>query len=310
MKKSSRVAVTTLTLVTFLAPFLQAGTSSASQAGGTTPKEWKGRFSEGSVPLKEGTSLKISVRQDEVFFHTKKKGDYSAPLSEISGVLYDNVSHSRAIQSLKSSPLLWSGAGHGSESSLLAFHPLTGLLVYGILTATMFAVLVPFSSQDHFVHIVWVEDNEPHLLVAEMGKKDYRPFLEDLQTATGKGWTNLPAEREWLKTAIQQEKTNKVDLQLTRSARFQSRVLQPGPYQMVLLNRDQDLTLACLFSGPKVKLDRLALTAPVRVTEGTDSVEAPVVSYRDNGWKAELERIQVGTRTLDFPVHQGTPTNP
>ncbi len=257
---------------------------------GSTQQVWKGRFALGALPLEQGAALKIAVTQDQVLFESTGISAVTVPASAITGILYDHKAHNLAGRWLKGTKGVWTAAGT----------PL-GLIAAGLVIGTGAAVLAPFDVNHHFIHIVWIREDQPELLVIEAEGNQYVSLLDDLQRVSGTAWTSLPSERKQVRKDLKKAKKKKVEVYLNRSVWFATTKLPAGLYQTVFLQRKDDKGLMCFFRGTEVKQKTLMMTASVRLVSETNWLDSsPGVVYERQGELVSLVKILLPDRTFDF----------
>ena len=169
------------------------------------PQEWEVKY-DGTQAVKHGRKMKVTVGSREIFCRSDKGEIFSVPVSGVATIFYDNTVHNRSVEWIKS-------------EAWVSKHPMLSYLAFGVGVA----ILAPFYSEDHFVHITWTQNEIRKVAVFEIGKKDFRAFLDRLSAATGKEWRNLPEEREKLREELEREKDNKVSLHLEHTVQTAGR---------------------------------------------------------------------------------------
>jgi len=266
-------------------------TPAAPQQSSPMPQEWEVKYETGTEAVQHGRKMKVTVGSREIFCRSDKGEIFSVPVSGVVTIFYDNTVHSRSVAWMKS------GIVYG-------YDPLS-LLAVGVGAA----ILAPFRSKDHFVHITWTQNEIGNVAVFEIGKKHFRAFQDRLSAATGKEWRNLPEEREKLREELEREKDNKVSLHLEHTIQTTTRELKSGLYQLVLLERDKDRGELYFFPGKKVKLNKMVAVEPVGTIRESNPVTSAEAIYHREGDLLRIVEIRLPGITLR-PQTQTLPTTP
>ena len=227
-------------------------------------QEWEVKYETGTEAVKHGRKMKVTVGSSEIFCRSDKGEIFSVPVSGVATIFYDNTVHNRSVAWMKSGGD-WVGLYDGGLS----------LLAFGAGAA----ILAPFRSKDHFVHITWTQNEIGNVAVFEIGKKDFRAFQDRLSAATGKEWRNLPEEREKLREELEREKDNKVSLYLEQTVRTAGGELKSGLYQLVLLERGKDQGELYFFPGKEVALKKMVAVEPVGIIRESNPVTSAEAIY-------------------------------
>ncbi len=227
-------------------------------------QEWEVKYETGTEAVKHGRKMKVTVGSSEIFCRSDKGEIFSVPVSGVATIFYDNTVHNRSVAWMKSGGD-WVGLYDGGLS----------LLAFGAGAA----ILAPFRSKDHFVHITWTQNEIGNVAVFEIGKKDFRAFQDRLSAATGKEWRNLPEEREKLREELEREKDNKVSLYLEQTVRTAGGELKSGLYQLVLLERGKDQGELYFFPGKEVAFKKMVAVEPVGIIRESNPVTSAEAIY-------------------------------
>ncbi len=235
------------------------------------PQEWEVKYETGTEAVKHGRKMKVTVGSREIFCRSDKGEIFSVPVSGVATIFYDNTVHNRSVA--------WMKSGEWYTPYDPYFGHLPSLLAFGVGAA----ILAPFRSEDHFVHITWTQNEIGNVAVFEIGKKHFRAFQDRLSAATGKEWRNLPEEREKLREELEREKDNKVSLHLEHTVQTAGGELKSGLYQLVLLERGKDQGELYFFPGKKVKLNKIVAVEPVGIIRESNPVTSAEAIYHREG---------------------------
>lgn len=250
------------------------------------PQEWEVKYETGTEAVKHGRKMKVTVGSSEIFCRSDKGEIFSVPVSGVATIFYDNTVHNRSVEWIKS------GKWYIPYEPFLGFAP--SLLAVGIGAA----ILAPFRSEDHFVHITWTQNEIRNVAIFEIGKKHFRAFMDRLSAATGKEWRNLPEEREKLREELEREKDNKVSLQLEQTVQTAGGELKSGLYQLVLLERGKDQGELYFFPGKKVELKKLVAVEPVGIIRESNPVTSAEAIFHREGDLLRIVEIRLPGITL------------
>jgi hypothetical protein len=228
------------------------------------------KYEEGTKAVEKGKDLKVTVGNGNIVCSTKESEAFSIPIAAVIEVSYDVKVRRRLAEA---AAVAWASLGAA-------------------------AVLAVLKTKKHFVNILWEEDGAKKEVVFKVGKGEYKPFLAELRKATGKEWKNLPKEREMLKKEIEQEKKNTIALQLDRGVHIGAVDLNPGLYQLVLLNRGEGKGELCFFPGKKVEAKKIAAGALVEIVDQANQLKDAQAVYNASGQVATLAEIRTPTKTL------------
>ncbi len=163
----------------------------ADMVKGVPPgKQWHMKYSDGTEELEEGAKIKVKVDEEHIICTTQNGRGFSIPVAEVSEVSYEAVTQPRARQlyGIDEPPIVMCG-DIGCVPDLIA------IISRGL------------EYREHFVRIVWPKDaNENREAVFRVSKRDYRAFLAELHTVTGKPWKDRSGEREKLWEKQEQNK--------------------------------------------------------------------------------------------------------
>ena len=247
----------------------------------TTRGPWEVRFEIATrigVDLDEGTKLDLAVGSEEILF--SGEAGFLVPIAQVIEVTYDNTARSRMN--------LW---------EQLAGDIVTGGILWPFavgLHVVTYGVLSFFKAEDHYINVLWREDETIREIVFESGKNDYQPILQAIQSASGHEWKDLPAQRETLQRELESETKRSLSIELDRRVRFGQVLLSPGPYQLVILEREVDAGELYFFAGDKVEPKEVAHAVPVEVIRLAISATATEIVYGQMSGVASIDEIHVG----------------
>jgi len=203
--KVIRAQVVQALLVAVLSPPLPL----AAVRGGEVPqgKRWRVTYVEGPIvvphgknkkkkvrPLAPGSSLKIRVGPDGIVCERKKAVVLSVPLTAVTEVSYDAASH-------RVSSAVLAQLGPMASSGGACYPPQgCGAMVLGTLLVA--AASTPFKYTNHFVRITWEEQGEEKRVEFKVDKHDYKSFLAELGSATGREWKDSAQEKRDVHQAL------------------------------------------------------------------------------------------------------------
>ena len=164
-------------------------------------REWKAKYKMGTgleSVMKDNSKLKVTMDDQTILCQTKKGAGLLILIQPISEVSYDNVARRR----ISTGDLIRSAA---SDLFAIGFTgPETALLC-----GAKWALSSAFKRKNHFVNILWREQNDVKEAVFELGKNDYLSFLDQLQSVSGKEWKKLPQLRERVQQELEEKNTRK-----------------------------------------------------------------------------------------------------
>jgi hypothetical protein len=214
-------------------------------------KQWSVESVPGTEFGEKKLKIDLRISHQVVVARHKKLASTEIPVEAIVSVNYDETGHSkgRGMWNASTDPVL-----NDKDLDFIGMP-----LVFGA------ALAAPFKTREHYIHILWQKDAESQEISFQAGKGDYKNILAELQTVTGKPWHDLPSERQKLREELDKAKEHKVGLEVDRPALVNGAELKPGPYQLVLLEREESQGEAYFFAGSQVHLDHVAAQALVQV---------------------------------------------
>jgi len=265
-------------LVRCLAIWLAASLLSPSLAWSQKPSStsegtvWPMKYEVGDFSIKQGTGMQVTVGSATIVCQPDEGRAFAIPAAGVKEITYDVKIRRRL-----------------AEAAAVA-----------ILSLGATAVFAALKTKKHFVNVVWSEGGSEKEVVFKVGKGEYAGFLADLQRVTGKEWKDLAREREMVQQELKTSTGRKTPVQLDRRVQLTDGVLQPGRYQLVLLERPANRGEAYFFAGDDVNVKKIAASAVVEIhLETTPNVGAQV-EYREEGAVTRIAQIRLRDKTLRF----------
>jgi len=195
-------AAQALLLLVLCSPLPLAAVEAKETAQG---KQWRVTYMEGPMtvtrgrkrtvrPLTRGSRITVTVGQIGIVFAAKKTVVLSIPVADVAEVSYDASTH-------RVSMAVLAALGNMASNGGSCYPPQgCGAMVLGDLMASV--VTAPFKYTNHFVEIVWQEQDEEQRVVFKVGKRDYASLLAELGSVTGKEWEDLVQEEQAVHRAL------------------------------------------------------------------------------------------------------------
>jgi hypothetical protein len=155
------------------------------------------------------------------------------------------------------------------------------------------------STTQHFVRILWQENREPSEALFEVGKEDYA-ILSAFQDATGKPWQDLPVARKKLLDEIRAAQDRRIPVQLDRPVILNEVEMKVGSYELVVLERPDNLAEAYFFAGEEVRPEHVIAQALAKVETSTAPVANPSVTCAERMGAETIGTLQVQDKTFEF----------
>ena len=261
----------------------------------TSPQEapegnqWKMVYEAGVAPLKIQSPVMVTISQESIILEPKKGSPFSISAASITAVSSNLVSRHTASSN---QAVAWANA--------IAFSPymLMGL-PFGLVGM---AATYPIKSHYTYVSILWSEKGTEQEVLLKLSRRDYTPFLAELQKATGKEWKNVVTEWERVQQELKREGTNRFSLHLDHKVRIVKLDLKPGAYQLVLLERESNHGELYFFPGNQIDIEHLAAVAVVQIESLASDTRTEPVSYKqDKNGSTTISDIRTASKTLRFP---------
>jgi hypothetical protein len=262
---------------------------SGPDANSFEQRQWKAVYQAGVAPFGLDSRISVTIGNGSMVFEGKKGGTFSIPARTITAVSSNLTSEHTATRNQVQA---WGGLAQLSPYTLL-FLPL-GLPVM--------AATYPVKSRYAYISILWSEENTDEEVRLRLDRKDYKPFLEELQKATGREWKNLETEWEKLQQALAGSTGYRTALRLDRKVRVGAVDLKAGLYQLVLSTREADHGEAYLFPNNEINIEHLLATALVDILPSSTDAQAAAVTYKENGNEvSRISEIRIAGQVLRFP---------
>jgi hypothetical protein len=244
--------------------------------------EWKLKYEVGPHPIKSGTKIAVTVDSENIAYTTGDKKQFLIPVSAVTEVAYDKVVR-------RGSQRLLPELSNAREGFLLA------------LAAAM--VAHAFKSTNHFVQVVWREGNDQKEVWFKVNQNDYSAFLTELERVTGRSVTDLARIRAEILEELEREKGNKIPIGLDRPVWLNGEKLDPGQYQLVLLQREGDGSQLYFFRGEKVEPKHVVAVTTVETLPPRRDTTAGAVLYLESGDSpTTISEVQLLDHSLRFPT--------
>jgi len=258
-----------------------------------TDNHWNMTYHAGAAPIRPEGKVGVSIEGQKLLLRVKKGPEFAIPLDQVTAVSsnvtgrYGRVS--RALAKFVDS----TQCGPGPDA------------VCGTVVLTAFLLIVPsypIKTTDRLVQIIWRDRNADEEIVLKLHKSDFDPFLAQLERATAKPWKNL--DTEWVK--VQQElksaESTKVPIRLERKVRIVKSDLEPGAYQIILLEGETNRGELYFFPGDEVNVEHLAAVAAVEIALPAKGDENVQVDYKqDASGKTTISSIHTSSKIFRFP---------
>lgn len=261
----------------------------------TTGTYWNMTYHAGAAPIRPESKIDVSIEDQKLLLRVKKGPEFAIPLDQITAVSSNVTGHYGRVS-------LAEGKFVDSEASRCGPGP---DVVCAAVVLTAFLLIVPsypIKTTDRLVQIVWRDKNADEEVVLKLHKNDFNPFLAQLEKGTAKPWKNL--DTEWVK--VQQElkgaESSKIPIRLERKVRIAKSDLEPGSYQIILLQRDANRGELYFFPGDDINIQRLAAVATVEITLLAGGDEKLQVDYKqDASGKTTISSVHTSSKVLRFP---------
>jgi hypothetical protein len=251
--------------------------------------QWKAVYQAGVAPFGLDSRISVTIVNGSMVFEGKKGGTFSIPARTITAVSSNLTSEHTATRNQVQA---WGGLAQLSPYTLL-------FLPFGL---PVMAATYPVKSRYAYISILWSEENTDEEVRLRLDRKDYKPFLEELQKATGREWKNLETEWEKLQQALAGSTGYRTALRLDRKVRVGAVDLKAGLYQLVLSTREADHGEAYLFPNNEINIEHLLATALVDILPSSTDAQAAAVTYKEKGkGVSRISEIRIAGQVLRFP---------
>jgi len=269
--------------LTFMAGGPYAIPQHEPHADSTAQGRWSAVYQAGAAPFDPGIRIEVAIDKDQVILAGKKGAVFSIPASAITTVLSSLTIENPVTRSQAEA---WGGLAKN-----LMFLPFGGSVVGATYPKSKYA----------YISFAWSERETDQEVQFRLDRKDYDPFLKQLQKSTGKEWKNLQSEWERLRQAAGTD--HPIPLRLDRKVRMGRRDVKPGSYQLIVLEGAANQADGYLFPSDQVAAEHLISTCPVEIAAAT-SEEAQtngVIYKQDDSGASRISEVRTSGRLLRFP---------
>jgi hypothetical protein len=259
-----------------------------------------GHWAVKSVPI-AGTTLKetklvLSIENSTVVARQKDKDRnkdvFSIPAAAVVDLLYDNVAHTKAAEA-------WNSAAQNCQGGACG-DPISGGYLLGLFAFS--PLLLAVKSHHHLIHILWQSSGNPETEVVEAENANYESLMSALEGLTGKKFRNLPAERRRLAGELSQAMDKGVVLKVDREAVVGAGGLQPGNYNMVLLDRGSGHGEVYFFAGTEKHPLHFLASSPVTLDTEQNNLAAAEAVYGQQGGATTISKIKFPSESLHLAI--------
>lgn len=278
-----------LAFVVLLACNSQAMAQNQDEANTAHPNRWNIVYEAGTAPFGVGIRIHVTITKGEVIFEGRKGASFSISAPNITAVSSNLTSEHTATRAQAAA---WGGLAQFSPYTLL-------FLPFGI---PVMAATYPIKSKYAYFSLLWSEKNTNQEVQFRLDRKDYEPFLTELQKSTGKEWKNLESEWKQLKDALSSGTGRQTELRLERRVRVGIVDIRPGLYQLVVLTRGPNEGEAYLFANHGVKVEQLISSAQVKIANASEDNQTEAVILRqDEDGVNRISSIRIDGQVVRFP---------
>lgn len=250
--------------------------------------QWKMVYEAGVAPLKGQSPVMVTISDENLVLQPKKGSLFSISAANITAVSSNLVSRRTASSN---QAVAWAYAVASSPQMLMG-------LPFGLVGM---AATYPIKSHYAYVSILWSEKGTEQEVLLKLSRRDYTPFLAELQKATGKEWKNLDTEWEKVQQELKREGANKISVRLDHKVRILKSDLKPGIYQIVLLEREANHGELYFFPGNQIDIEHLAAVAVVQIESLVSDTKEQVSYKQDKNGITTISDIRTASKTLRFP---------
>jgi len=264
---------------------------------GSPVKPWNVKYQAGAAPFPQQSQIFAFIEDKNLFLKPKKGPNFSIPGGAITAVSSSikgrygaaSLAEARFAESMLSP----------DANSCLGFYPCSLVVTTALL---LVIPSYPIKSTEYLVHIVWRDKGVDEEIVLKLHKNDYGPFLVRLEKATGKPWKNLDTDWKRVQQEIKRAEPNKLEIRLDRKVRVAKVGLEPGTYQIVLLEREAGHGEIYFFPGSEVNAEHLAAVVSVEISPLVNEGNTPQIDYnQDLKGKSTISSIRTQSRIFRFP---------
>jgi hypothetical protein len=284
LSRATRVAAFTL-----LAAWVYAMPQHEPDADSVQQARWNAVYQAGAARWGFGSHVQIAIAKDQLILAGKKAAPFSIPASAITAVSSNFTSEHTVTRNQVEA---WGGLAQFSPYTLV-------FLPFGI---PVMAATYPIKSRYAYISVLWSEKGTDQEVQFRLDRKDYDPFLKQLQKSTGKEWKNLESEWERLRQALAAGTNHPIPLRLDRKVRMGNVEVKPGDYQLIVLAGAANQGDVYLFSSDQVNVDHLMSTSRVEIAASSNDGQANDVIYKqDDSGVSRISEVRSPGQVLRFP---------
>lgn len=257
-------------------------------ASSSQQRHWKAVYQAGAAPFSPGSRMLVTMTDNSLVCKGKKSRPFFIPAHSITAVSSNLTSEHTATRNQVQA---WSGLAQFSPYTLL-------FLPFGL---PVMAATYPVKSKYAYISILWSDEATDEEVRLRLDRKDYKPFLEELQKASGREWKNLDTEWEKVQQTLVGGTNHKMAIRLDRIVRLEKVDLKPGFYQLVLLTQEAGRGEAYLFPNNEINIEHLAATAMVDILPLSSDTQAATVIYKEDvKGESRISEIRYAGQVLRF----------
>ena len=289
-----RCSVALLTALVLVLPFPPALAQIRETSQG---KQWKVKCESSTQGIEKGSRLRLTVGPEKIVVTLRGKSKdqdkiaFTIPITAVLGVDYFNTKHSPAAEGWDS---FWSGLEPGSGEEAI------GALVLLPVLGGVWLALDQFKEVEHFVVISWQEQGKRKHMLLKTQSGEHKSLLAELGAVAGKEWRNIPEEIEKARQEVELGNVKRQPLLLHEYVNISDRIVPPGRYVMVLLEREPDLGELYLFSGDEVNAKNFAGRFVVEILTGSPRGPADPLASVEERRAGTISQLLFGEKKLRF----------
>ncbi len=293
----SKTRFVSLLAITLTVAFASNSTYALPQAADTStqnqakPRQWEVRaVAVAGSPLKL-PKLRLSIDNAAIVVRKKDREVLSIPDASVVDLLYDDVAHNTAGEAWNSYD---QRCPPGQCGDVVGAAYLEGLLFFT-------PVLAAFKTHHHLIHILWQSNGHTQTEVLEAGSSEYKSVMSALENATGKKCRDLTAERRKLAEELAQSAGKRIPLKIEREAVIGNSGLEPGNYEVTLLERGSGRGGLYFFTPEEKDPLKVVGSTPVTIDSELNNISSAVVSYAQQGGATTIPEIRFPGQHLHIP---------
>lgn len=274
---------------------LPAGWEREKRAAVTAAKQWHGKYASGTEKFGRNADLTLQIAPETILIQRAGGAvSLSIPVNRITGNVRvshtSNVTHPEQgwYQFWDNTPI---GDDPGAMVGALALLP----IYFG-----GGALLQAFRQEEHYIYISWEDSRTVRMVILLVAKSDAQSLLAALQEVTARPPDDLQETENRLASELRAEAHNAVPLQLERKMRVGWTELQPGAYQLIFVERQEQRGELYFFSGRQLDLDKVAAQAPVEFERSARDLPQSRVVYREENGISSITELQIPGKTFRF----------